>query len=296
MKISAFANKKKGEGTTMKLEKLRNLLSNLISKENKSAATDRKNNSVETAAPVGKTDNSPSNTAQNDQGISQQKAPESNTAKIDQDTDKQEAEISADYLEELRREALSYFPSKMSMAELETVFDMLGEVVFLGILRTGSELDWSSARRKEKDASKEEAFEIFNEAVANDGYRIDRYLNGIKQSKIAECIASASKESLLKAYIAADYYAFILLDEYNTNLRKLQKSIAREMLKRYPVKIQCHNFEELQVLCNKVVSANPDSEDAKELVRVLGKGFLTLDKIWILYDEDFSNDKNNVFP
>ena len=196
--------RRKMRGTTMKLEKLRNLLSNLISKENKSAAADRKNNSVETAAPVGKTDNSHSNTAQNDHGISHQKVPESNTVKINQDTDKQKAEISANYLEGLRSEARTYLPAKITTAHLETVFEMLSEVIFLDPLKLTKKPDWDSACTKEKQAGGEEAEKIICEAFAKDGFAINRYLNIFDKSKFAEIFASASRESLLKAFIAAD--------------------------------------------------------------------------------------------
>lgn len=51
-------------------------------------------------------------------------------------------------------------------------------------------------------------------------------------------------------------------------------------------------FEKLQMRCNEAVKARPDTEKTKSLVRELGKMLLTLDRIYVAYDEDF----NHQFP
>ena len=49
-------------------------------------------------------------------------------------------------------------------------------------------------------------------------------------------------------------------------------------------------FEELQGSCNQAINEKPDSPTTKELIINLGKKLLSLDKIYIAYDEDFNNN------
>ncbi len=207
----------------------------------------------------------------------------------------QTAEISSEYLEQIKRVAIKYMPSSMSAAQLKPIFEMLSGLVDVDVVKIMLEAtSWSAAHRAE-DSGDEKASVAVSQAFAETGFKINGFMDAFKESYFAERIGSASEESLLKAFIAADFYAFHLKEEYNANLRKLQMSIAREMLKRGFTVVETREiseFEQLQIRCNEAVKANPDAEETKCLVCELGKKLLGLEKIYVAYDEDF----NNQFP
>lgn len=209
--------------------------------------------------------------------------------------EKKEVEISGDYLEQLKRVAIKYMPSSMSADQLETIFEMLSGLIDVDVVKVMLKAtSWFAAHRAET-AGDENAATAVRQAFAETGFEINGFMDAFKETYFAERIGSASEESLLKAFIAADFYALHLKEEYNANLRKLQASIAREMLKRgftVVVTRDISEFEQLQMRCNEAMKANPDAEDTKVLVRELGKKLLALDKIYVAYDEDF----NNRFP
>ena len=204
-------------------------------------------------------------------------------------------EISGDYLEQIKRVAIKYMPSSMSAAQLKPIFEMLSGLIDVDVVMVMLEAtSWSAAHRAEESGD-ENASTAVSQAFAETGFKINGFMDAFKESYFAERIGSANEETLLKAFIAADFYAFHLKEEYNANLRKLQMSIAREMLKRgftVVVTRDVSEFEQLQMRCNDAVKANPDAEETKSLVCELGKKLLGLEKIYVAYDEDF----NNQFP
>lgn len=207
----------------------------------------------------------------------------------------QTVEISGDYLEQIKRVAIKYMPVSMNAAQLKPIFEMLSGLIDVDVVMVMLEAtSWSAAHRAE-DSGDESAATAVSQAFAETGFKINGFMDAFKESYFAERIGSATEESLLKAFIAADFYAFHLKEEYNANLRKLQISIAREMLKRgFSVVVTrgISEFEQLQMRCNEAVKVNPDSEETKGLVSELGKKLLGLEKIYVAYDEDF----NNQFP
>lgn len=208
---------------------------------------------------------------------------------------KDKVEISDEYLKMLKQAAINYMPSAMSAAQLEPVYEMINGLIDANAVKLMLEAtSWSVARRAEADGDEDAETAVYR-AFAETGWKINGFINCISETYYAKRIASATEETLLKAFIAADFYASLLKDECNTNLRKLQISIAREMLKRgFTVgeTSSLSEFEQLQMRCNQAVKENPDAEDTKALVHELGKKLLSLEKIYVAYDEDF----NKRFP
>ena len=121
----------------------------------------------------------------------------------------QAAEISRDSLEQIKRAAIKYMPSSMSAAQLKPVFEMLSGLIDVDMVMVMLEAtSWSAAHRAE-DNGDANASAAVRQAFAETGFRINGFMDAFKESYLAERIDSASEETLLKAFIAADFYAKI---------------------------------------------------------------------------------------
>lgn len=152
--------------------------------------------------------------------------------------------VAEDYLNALRREAVAYLPTNPTAQHLETVFSMLDKLLPFEVVRLEMEVEvWKKAQQKEQNGEPDAEQTTFL-AFAESGFHINRYLGAFNDEYIGKAIASAEKETLLKAFIAADYYAYHLNTEAKANLVKLQQRIAREMLHRgYTVFVSCEPTE-----------------------------------------------------
>ncbi len=203
------------------------------------------------------------------------------------------AQVSDDYIQALKKVAIKYMPNNMTADHLEVIFDMVGAILPAEPIKLMLDVDtWAKAKR---EANSENASEALSEAFAETAFRLNKYMDALNASAYERAVKTANEEVLLKAFIATDFYAYHLKDEYTVNLRGLQKIIAREMLNRGFTNIvskEVSPFEALQAKCNEAVKTAPDADETKAMVVELGKMMLSLEKFYVLIDKDF----NDQFP
>ncbi len=172
-----------------------------------------------------------------DQAVPQTQDPQAtvksaNTVPHTNDQPQQEINVSQDYMTHLKRIAFQYMPDTLSATHLQPLFEMVNGLLDVGpVMTLMQSTTWEQAKIAGKNHA-ENADEILQQAFGETAFKIDRILESFNQLYITKSISSANEERLLKAFIAADFYAYCLKDEYNINLKKLQESIARELLKR----------------------------------------------------------------
>lgn len=71
-----------------------------------------------------------------------------------------------------------------------------------------------------------------NQAVAQCAFQTDRIIGAAPAD--AQTLNAASEETLLKAWIAMDYYCYVLKADYSVHLRSLQQQIAEILLTQQP--------------------------------------------------------------
>ena len=126
----------------------------------------------------------------------------------------------------LKQHALKYLPQNLGeVAAQQQILLMISQVApavaaFAADANNGI---WQKVERAELP---------MNQAVAQCAFQTDRIIGAAPAD--AQTLKAASEETLLKAWIAMDYYCYVLKADYSVHMRSLQQQIAEILLTQQP--------------------------------------------------------------
>lgn len=122
----------------------------------------------------------------------------------------------------LKQKALRYLPQNLGeVASQQQILSMIAQVapVVISYREEANKGIWQKVENAELP---------MNQAIAQCAYQTDRVVGSAPIS--TQSLQAASEEVLLKAWIALDYYSYVLKADYSVHLRSLQNQIAAILL------------------------------------------------------------------
>lgn len=126
----------------------------------------------------------------------------------------------------LKQKALSHLPRNLGDTEAQRqILKMVAQVVpaVAESIQDIENLVWARVESKELP---------INQAIAQCAYRVDRAIGSVLPTE--RMLETFSEETLLKAWIALDYYAYVLKAEYSFNIRSLHSQLSTVLLTGAP--------------------------------------------------------------
>ena len=123
--------------------------------------------------------------------------------------------------------AVKYLPEDLGNPTAQRqILNYLSSVMSLTVVEMKTELSWDICEKIPEAHRKDE----FDSALAETILAVDQSMTFQKPDYLKKRVADASPEELLKAWIALDYYSYVLKQEYTANIRHFRDFIHNRLL------------------------------------------------------------------